>query len=220
MGANAPATMNISTFLSSSLFALGLAGAAHAATFSFTPTNLTSLDHTEAVTWGITWDAIPANQVITGATLKLNKIWDWKVETDKVFIHLLDDPYTGVRTYVDNTNDNVISDYFSGQGIYLTDWTDPFGGDRTKAANVVYAFTSSQLATLTSYITDSNGTRADFGFGLDADCHYYFDSITFEITTGLRPSNGPTVPDTGSSVILLGTSLVSLVALRRRFAGR
>lgn len=189
--------------------ALGLVASAKAAVFTFTPNpaDLNDLDHTHATTWGITW-SIPAGQTITGATLKINNIWDWKRENDALYIRLLDDPKKGVTFYNDNTNDNVLSDYFSGQGTYLTTWSDPNGGSNGQyAVNFQYNFTSSQLLALTSYLTDpTQSNRAAFGLAFDPDCHYYNTGISFEITTA--PSS---VPDGGSSALLLAFAALGLM---------
>lgn len=188
---------------------------AHALTFTFSPTpgDLGDFDHHTATTWGISNINIPAGQVITGATLKITHIWDWQVENDKLFIHLLDSPATGVTNFADNTNDNVISDYFSGQGVLLTTWTDPYGGSNgAHAIDFTYTFTASQLTSLSSYINNATpANKAVFGLGFDADCHYYNDGVSFEITTAPQ-----SVPDSGASAMLLGVGLLTLGLVRRR----
>jgi hypothetical protein len=191
-----------------------LAGAISASAIVFTPTpgDLGDLDHHNATTWGITW-SVPAGETITGAKLTIKNIWDWQVENDKLFIHLLDDPKSGVNYIVDNTADNVISDYFSGQGVLLTSWTDPYGG-APRNFDLVYTFTSANLTTLRNYLADANpyGT-GDFGFGLDPDCHYYNNGVTFEITT-----TKTRVPDNGSTVFLMSLGLLGLAVFGARKA--
>lgn len=186
---------------------------ANTITFSPNPGDLGDLDHHSAVTWGISSVNIPAGQVITGAKLTISHIWDWQVENDKLFIHLLDSPAKGVKDFADNTNDNVISDFFSGQGILLTAWTDPYGGSNgAHAIDLTINFNASQLSTLVSYINNSTpSNKAVFGFGFDADCHYYNDGVCFEITTAPQ-----SVPDSGASAMLLGMSLLTLGLFRRR----
>lgn len=201
----------------------GFVATAHALTFTFSPTpsDLGDLDHHNATTWGIATAGIPAGQVITGAKLKINKLWDWQVESnDALFIRLLDTAAVGVKTFVDNTNDNVISDFFSGQGILLTKWSDPIGGfDGRFATNFSYTFSASQLATLITYANNATlPGKAAFGFGFDPDCHYYNDGVTFEITTAPVPGAG-TVPDAGATAALLGGGLLAVGALRHRRRG-
>jgi hypothetical protein len=50
---------------------------------------------------------------ISSATIYIENIWDWKVEKDKLFINLLDNPKVDVRNYLDNTSDTVLSNYFT-----------------------------------------------------------------------------------------------------------
>jgi hypothetical protein len=210
--------------------ALALAGSAKAVVLTPSPSDLGDLDHHTAVTWGITWNSIPAGQVITGATLKINNLWDWQVENDQLFIHLLNNPKTGVRSTVDNTNDNVISDYFSGQGILLTTFSDPAGGNNGQnATNFVYNFDVGQLAVLNNYVTDSKtwlgwangGWSADFGLGFDPDCHYFNTGVSLTITTGPAETPGvPSVPDAGSTAALFLVGLTGLMAAKRRMRGK
>ena len=206
------------TLLKTAIITLGIASSsAFATTFTFTPnpSDLGDLDHHTATTWGIVWNAIPAGHSITSATLKINNLWDWQVEQDFLYIHLLDDPIMGVNSWTDNNNDTLNGDYFNNQGVHLTTWTDPNGGNNgANSVNYVYNFTPSQLQTLASYITDSNAWYdGDFGFGIDADCHYYNTGVTFEITTG--PA---TVADGGSTFALLGFAVAGVLGLRRRLA--
>jgi hypothetical protein len=185
-----------------------LAGAlsANAIVFTPTPADLGDLDHHNATTWGITW-SVPAGEQITGATLTFKNIWDWQREDDRLYIHLLDDPKTGVVSVADNTADNVFSDYFANQGRYLMTWTDPNGGAPT-GFDLVYNFTAADLTTLKAYLSDSHGIGyADFGFGLDPDCHYFNDGVSFEIKT-------QRVPEGGSSAILMGLGLLGLAPVR------
>lgn len=205
------------TLTSSLCFVLGLIGSVHAAPIVFTPNpgDLGDLDHHNATTWGISWNAIPAGHVITSATLRIDSIWDWRPESDALFIRLLDDPKKGVRNYADNTNDNVLSDYFSGQGLHLLTWSDPNGGHNGQfASDLVHQFSPSELAVLTAYMTDSTAwNRAAFGFGFDPDCHYFNRGVSFEITTAA-------VPDSASTLGLLGVALIGFFAIPRSSSPR
>ncbi|MES2694014.1 MAG: hypothetical protein V4773_11110 [Verrucomicrobiota bacterium] len=202
------------TFLRLAALSLGLAASAHALVFTFTPnpSDLGDLDHTNATTWGINWNAIPPGHVITGAKIKIDNIWDWKREDDALFIRLLDDPKKGVTHYSDNTNDNLLSDYFAGQGIALTTWSDPNGGNNgANSTDFVYTFTATQLSLLTSYITDPTAAnRAVFGLSFDPDCHYYNSGVCFEITTA--PAS---VPDASPTALLLGVAAAGLMLVSR-----
>lgn len=191
-------------------FASTMALVAQADTFTFKPSDadIGDLDHHYAYTWGISWN-LPAGTQITGATLSIKNIWDWKAgERDQLYIDLLDNTSTGIKTYLDNTNDNVLSDYFAGKGTALTIFEDDKGGV-ARNNNFAYNFTSGQLTTLTNYITNGHTIgKADFGISFDPDCHYFNDGITLTITTSR-------VPDGGLTVALFGLGLLALSRLRR-----
>lgn len=211
--------MKITTILASSLFAFGLTSAASAITFTPSPADLNDLDHDKAVKWGISY-SIPSGQTITSATLTITNINNWAIETDALFIHLLNENINGVSFLNDNTAG--LSDYFgnsdSATNKKLTTFTDDnetyrYGRWQNPSETFTYTFTSTQLDWLNAFAADGK-----FALGFDPDCHYFNDGVSLVITTG--SSNGLTVPDTGSSVILMGASLIGLAALRRRCAAR
>jgi hypothetical protein len=166
--------------------------------FHPTPNNLSELPHAEYFTWGINFTLAP-NEEITSAALTFNNIWDWTAEnTDNLFVHLLDNPNAGTISYVDNEGGG---DNFAGKGPLVGDWSDSFGG-RPRNFNLVFDFSSlGLLGTLNNFAATTPGTgKANFGFGIDPDCHYYNDGVTFTITT---ETNTPTnVPEPATIVIL------------------
>lgn len=175
---------------------------AYATTYNFfpSPQDLYELEHQSYYTWGIRW-SIPAGEQITEATLTYYNIYDWTTESnDRLFTHLLDNPLNGTRSYTDNEGGG---DNFSGQGYLVGNWTDPNGGSPTNF-NLTYTFSSlGLLDELTAFLNSpyniSNSSRANFGFGIDPDCHYYNSNITFSITTR------SVVPEpTTISLLLLG----------------
>ncbi len=169
-------------------------------TFKPNPKDLSDLDHSYAYTWGFKWN-IPAGQEITGANIFIDNINDWQVESDDIlYVHLLDNPANGVKTYTDSENP---SDYFKNQGLLLTTFTDDDKAPNP-AEDWTYQFTSSQIATLVSYL--ANGS---VGFGFDPDCHYYNDGVTFSIQTRTN------VPEP-SSLLMAAMSMGATGLLRRK----
>jgi hypothetical protein len=154
--------------------------------FHPTPNDLSELPHAEYFTWGINFTLAP-NEKITIAALTFNNIWDWTQETnDHLFVHLLDNIKLGSISYVDNEGGG---DNFAGQGTLVGNWSDPFG-DKPRNFNLVFDFGSlGLLDTLNTYATTTPGTgKANFGFGIDPDCHYYNDGVAFTITTETKPT--------------------------------
>lgn len=70
-----------------------------------------------------------------------------------------------------------------------------------------YTFTQAQLQVLSAYFANGN----DLAFGLDADCHYFNNGISFNMTTGKTAVPEP------ATMVLLGTGLAGVAArLRKR----
>jgi hypothetical protein len=98
-------------------------------------------------------------------------------------------------------------------------WTDPRTGTNGTAEtmngfNLTVTFSTQNLTLLKSLLTaDTNGsTNPDVGLGFGPDCHYYDSGVTLTVTTAAS------VPDSGSTLTLLGVSLLGLACLRRRMA--
>src|SRR5450755_51997 len=189
--------------LLSGLCACLFAISASATVFTLTPSpsNLNNLDHNEFYTWGINW-TVPQGQTITSATLTFNQIWDWQVESDTLFIHLLDTAPLGVSAWTDDQGggDFFTSSLFNSLGIKQTkigEWSDPHGGTASFAQNVSFVFNTAQLAALQGYVNTLGASGwGNFAFGLDPDCHYFNNGVSFIITTS---STTTSVPESGSA---------------------
>jgi hypothetical protein len=196
--------------------AFGLAAATSAnagiVVFRPTPNNLSELPHAEYFTWGINF-TLPSNEKITGAVLTFTNIWDWTVEKDDhLFIHLLDNPKAGVTSYIDNEGGG---DNFAGQGKLVSSWSDPEGG-KARNFNLVLDFGKlGLLDALNAYAKTIPGPgKANFGFGIDPDCHYYNDGVTFTITT--EPIKIPCVPEPASALLIAAGCLVARLQRKQR----
>jgi hypothetical protein len=183
--------------------------------------------------------------------LKFFDLYNWDTTANMLFLHLLDNALSGVRSIddapasqspvTDITDDFVNTRYHNGtdaNGAAAT-WPVPVGTADTfltsrsfagpnagpnvppgpagavpgwtssynsgPGHNYTYTFTAAQNAILTQYL--NNG--GNVAIGLDPDCHFFNDQITFAFTSAPLQIPEPV------TLALLGTGLV-LVAHRRR----
>ncbi len=187
---------------------VALAGtSSQAAVYFFTPSqpDLQDLDHYDYKSWGIDWSQHVGERII-GATLTIKNIWDWTREyNDRLYIHLLDDPRLGVRTYHDNQQGG---DNWAGRGPHITTWTDPYGG-RSRNFDLVVNLNAAQLASMNDFAMDGG-----FGFGFDPDCHYFNDGISLTVQTEDRVTGTPEP----ATMALFGLGLAGLGVIRRKKA--
>jgi len=173
--------------------------------FQPVPKDMYDLDHYRYYTWGIDMTAFQGT-AITSAELSFDNIYNYNDADNRLYIHLLDNnaAVKGLVAKVDSAEP--FADAFAGQGVLVVNpyWKDA-NGPKTKE-NLVFTFDSGLLATLNQYVTN-NGYIA---FGIDPDCHFYNDGVSFSVNTAVVPAPG---------AILLGSLGVAIVGFLRKRIG-
>ncbi len=208
--------------ISSVVLVLAMVGMANAGLYEFQPypADLYDLDHYKSYTWGIDFTVPPGEQIVE-AFLMFNNIYDWTVEEgDHLYIHLLDNPQSGVWVHHDGQGGG---DQFSGQGVLVDDWSDPAGGS-SSASPLVYQFSTvpgSQSGTtllddLRAYAMTTEAGKANFGFGIDPDCHYYNCGIKLVIETAAYPCGPCEGKVTQLTLQYLGTDEAHVTVIQKK----
>jgi hypothetical protein len=168
-------------------------------TFEPTPSNLDNLDHSYYYSWGIDWQ-LPADEILSGATLSFDNINNWAVENnDILYVSLLGSATPGVTYGIDN---EASGNAFDGFGTQLFTYSDRNG---SAPEDVSFDFNGTQLSLLNGAMADGN-----FGLGFDPDCHYYNDGVKLKLTTRVVPE------PVSSALFLLGGGALALVRRVRR----
>ena len=201
-------------------FVLLAASCLKAAAVSYTyvpnPSDLNDLDHHSAYTWRI--DNINlAGASITGATLTFKNIANWDQNPNILFMHLFDTAKnSGVASFLDATGvpvpvnqmaDNFASPLLASNPLIASGTANTFLTSKSftmTPTTFTYTFTPAQLAALQSYITNGK----NIAFGLDPDCHFFNNGVTFAMS----------VPDAGSTALLLGLAVTAVGIARRKFS--
>jgi hypothetical protein len=180
------------------------------------PADLNDLDHHSAYTWRI--DNINlGGATLSGASLTFTNIANWDLNPNMLFIHLFDTAkYSGVTSFTDATGvpvsvsqiaDNFASPLLASNPLIASGTGNTFLTSKSftmTPTTFTYTFTAAQLLALQSYI--ANG--GNIAFGLDPDCHFFNDGVTFTMT----------VPDGGPTALLLGLSLICIGFARQKFS--
>ena len=197
---------------------LVLAATSRATSYTYTPTpaDLHDLDHHSAYTWRI--DNINlGGATITGASLTFTNIANWDANPNILFIHLFDTAkYSGVHSFIDASGvpvpnnqmvDNFASPMLSSNPLIAAGTANTFLTSKSftmTPTTFTYNFTAAQLVALQSYIVHGG----NIAFGLDPDCHFFNDGVKFTMS----------VPDGGTTAVLLGLAVVGICFARRHFA--
>ncbi len=187
------------------------------------PVNLNDLDHHSLYTWRI--DNINVNpSTITSATISFDNIRNWDTNYNVLHIHLLDTArYSGVASFIDDPTDSSpvtdFTDDFSNSR-YHNDphWLVANGTSDTFLTNktfsntpqdYTYTFSAAELSALQQYLAHGE----DIALGLDPDCHYFNDGITFTLNFTPVPEAATMLP-----IALLLVAAIGFEIRRRRRA--
>ena len=171
-------------------------------------------DHHKTYAWRIDVP-VPGDISITGASLMINNINDWRVEPGDIFyirllsnndLQVIDPDYMNWQDglYM-GTDTKGSGDAFAELGILLDTYSDDDMGPNPPE-DYVYNFDKAELALLNEY-----ASKGVFGFGLDPDCCYFNNGIQFDIDV----SNN-TIPSPGALILAgIGWSVVGWLRRKR-----
>lgn len=206
---------------------MAFAGRSHAAmmTYQPSPADLNDLDHHSLYTWRI--DNIDLNGgTISSASLSFTNIANWDSTANVLHMWLLDTAKSaGVSSFVDDPSNSsnvtdMTDDFQNGRFHSDPKWlvangtAQTFLGDKsfsTTPTTYTLNFNASQLDALRQYVAAGNNVA----FGLDPDCHFFNDGVSF--TMNVTP-----VPELNALFPLVGllAAVSSTHILRRRRMAR
>jgi hypothetical protein len=153
---------------------------------------------------------LSAGQYISSATISYNNVD--LVEAGStghgyLYTDLLNTQLPGVTTRTDN---DAPGDYWATQfsGNNITSLGDEYFSKTGTTLSWNIVLTGSELTALNSYLA-----AGSFNIGIDPDCHFTAGTETFTYTVATT-----SVPDTATTLFLLGSALLGLEVIRRKFA--
>jgi hypothetical protein len=192
-------------------------------TYKPNPVDLNDLDHHSLYTWRI--DNINLNAGnISSASLTFKNIANWDTSANVLHLWLLDTAKSaGVASFIDDkTNSQPVLDMTDDflDARFHTDpkWLVAAGTAQTFLMDTSFtmtpgtftlSFSPTQLATLQQYISSGK----DVAFGIDPDCHFFNDGVSFTINITPVPEMSALFPIVGLVAAISATHV-----LRRRRA--
>jgi hypothetical protein len=172
-----------------------------------------SLDGQDAYEWGVSGINLAAGQQITSASITFTGVTlniANSSGTGYLYTDLLNLNNTGVKTLSDN---DASGDYFksSASGIAaskVVSLNTEFFSKVGKTITWTITFSASALAALNADVADGI-----FDIGIDPDCHYTVNGLSFTYQTTQTHVN---VPDAATTAILLGISFAGLLIAGRK----
>ncbi|MFC2061069.1 sugar transferase [Elusimicrobiota bacterium] len=164
----------------------------HAVVYTFTPeprADLWELGHDNFYTWAINWTVPFEKYHIKDAVLTFKTIWNSRAgEENYLYTHLLSSeelPVPADNIVIEGSDKGTTGDNFDGMGTQIGTWSDPLGGSPAGSIDLIYRFSElpGMLETLETYLS-----AGYFGFGIDPDCHYFNQGVTFQVDVVPEPS--------------------------------
>lgn len=162
------------------------------------------LSHDAYYMWGLTQNF--EGQIIDSAKLTFSNLNNWITEPNWMAVYLLNSPQSGITVIYDYQKDPNVSSFTNltpeSDYAYLDTLTNvpAIGQDFTLD---FASLNGDRIGVLRAFAEDNM-----LGIGFDPHCHYYFDSITLEVTTKAVPEP--------STIIMLGTGLVIMASWGRK----
>ncbi|MFA7260666.1 MAG: PEP-CTERM sorting domain-containing protein, partial [Aeromonas bestiarum] len=172
---------------------------------------------------------------ITSASITLTQVWDFNTseyDDDQLALFLLDDAFMNntYSTWRSITDDSVITPAGFANSLLKADSTsnlfdqlaplvtynvtEDISNSNSQKVDLTYNFTSADLTTLQAYLTDPTpgSSYRDIALGIDPDCHFQLDKISFTVSDNIKPVPEP------ATMLLMGTGLSGLIGIRRKKA--